>query len=138
CSDRDRGHERNGEGRRRRHLLQSGVRRLTDSRLSTLDSRLSTTDSRLSTTDSRLPTLVTQPSAFTHGLVVFRLAVSAAAGLLAAAVNLVHGRPRAPLGLAFGHAALLVPFFDVLRLTLFLLGVLLLAAAWHNHLHFSL
>src|SRR5436190_21561041 len=58
--------------------------------------------------------------------------MSTAARLLSAAVDLVHRRPCAPLGLALGQPALLVPFFDVLRLTLLFVGVLLLASAWHN------
>src|SRR5690348_13010944 len=93
---RDRGRQRDGESGGRRHLLQPGVRSTA---------------------------LVTIPSALAHRLMILRLAVPAAAGFFAAAVNLVHRRPRAPLRFALGDAALLVSFFDVFGLTLLFVGV---------------
>src|SRR5438270_10958775 len=72
------------------------------------------------------------PAALAHRLVIFGLAVSAAARLLAAAVDLVHGRPRAPFSFVARQAAFFVAFFDVLGLPLLLVGVLALVAAWHT------
>jgi hypothetical protein len=61
--------------------------------------------------------------------VIFRLAVAAAARLFAAAMDFVDRRPRTPLCLVLGDAALFVSFFDVLGLTLFFLGVFGLVAS---------
>jgi hypothetical protein len=65
---------------------------------------------------------------------VFGFAVSAPARLLAAAMHLVHGCPRAPLGFALWNPALLVPLLNVLSLSLLFVGIFLFAAAWHNQL----
>src|ERR687888_2556565 len=60
--------------------------------------------------------------------------MSATAGLLAAAVHLVHRRPGPPFGFVFRNAALFVPFFDMLGLTLLLVAVFALVSAWHMSL----
>src|SRR5262249_34869215 len=65
-------------------------------------------------------------SAAPHRLVVLGLAVSAAARLLAAAVDGVDGRPGAPLRLVLRDPALLVALLDVLGLALLLVRVLAL------------
>src|SRR5687767_13659835 len=63
-------------------------------------------------------------------LLVLGLA-AAAAGLLAAAVDRVDGRPRAALGLAGADSAFLVALGDVLGLALLLVGVFRLVSSGH-------
>src|SRR6266550_798440 len=75
---------------------------------------------------------MTLSPALSHRLVVLRLAVAAAPRFLASAMDLVHGRPRAALGLFFGHATLFVPLFDVFCLTLFFVCVFALVASRHD------
>jgi hypothetical protein len=64
--------------------------------------------------------------------VVLRFAVPSSAGLFAAAVDLVNGRPGSSLRLVRRHAALLVTFLDVLGLPLFLVCVFGFVTAWHR------
>src|ERR1051326_5056632 len=71
-------------------------------------------------------------AALPHGLVIFRLAVTTAAALLAAAVDFVHGRPRATFCFALGNAAFLVALLDVALLTLFFVRVLALVPSRHE------
>src|SRR5258706_1132573 len=73
-------------------------------------------------------------AAFPHRFMIFRFAVSAAAGLLAAVVDLVDCRPRAPLRFVFRNAVLDVPFFDMLGLPLLFIRVLALVALRHDRL----
>jgi hypothetical protein len=63
---------------------------------------------------------------------VFGLAVSAAARLFAAFVNLVDGRPGAAFRLVLGHAAALVTFLDVFGLPFLLFGILRFVASGHD------
>jgi hypothetical protein len=56
---------------------------------------------------------------------------AAGAAFLAAARFLVDGRPGAPLGFAFRHAAFLVALLDMARLALLLAGVTRFAALRH-------
>jgi hypothetical protein len=65
---------------------------------------------------------------------VFRFSVSPAAGLFAAFVDLVDGRPGPAFGLAAREAALLITFLDVLGLTFFLVGIFRFVAAGHENL----
>jgi hypothetical protein len=64
--------------------------------------------------------------------VVFRLAISAAAGLLASPVDLVDRRPRAPFGFLLRHTALCVSLLDMLCLTLLFVRVFFFAASRHG------
>src|SRR6266540_914372 len=66
-----------------------------------------------------------------HRLVILGFPVAAAARFLAAVVDLVHGRPGAPLRLVFWQASLFVAFLDVFRLTFLLAGVVAFVSAWH-------
>src|SRR5450631_950733 len=75
-------------------------------------------------------------SAHAAGLLVLRLA-AAGSTFLAAARGLVDSRPRAPLGLILGNAAILVSFLDVLGLALLLSGMALLASTRHHRLLLS-
>jgi hypothetical protein len=75
---------------------------------------------------------VTVAAALAHRLVVFGLAVTAAAGLLAAAVDLVDGCPGAPFSFVGGEAAFLVAFLDMLSLAFLVVGVFALVAARHG------
>jgi hypothetical protein len=74
-------------------------------------------------------------SAFPHRIMIFRLAISSAAWLLATAMHLVHSCPRSALSLLVGHAAFLVAFLDVLGLPLLLIRVFGFVPAWHPILH---
>ena len=49
-----------------------------------------------------------------------------------AAVIFIYRSPGAGFGFLFGHAALLVAFFDVLGLTLLFVSVLRLISLWHG------
>src|SRR5512140_3378220 len=62
-------------------------------------------------------------AALTLGRVVFRLAITAATGLLTAVVRRVHRRPRAPLRLVLRDATALVALLDMRFLPLLLVGV---------------
>ena len=64
-------------------------------------------------------------------LMVFGMAVAATAVLLASAMYLVHGRPRASFSFRLGHAAFLVPFLDVLSLPFLFVRVLGFASSRH-------
>jgi hypothetical protein len=64
--------------------------------------------------------------------VVLGLAISAASRFLAAAVNLVDCRPGAAFRLAFRQTAFTVALFDVLSLTLLLVGVFVLVTLRHR------
>src|SRR4051812_3633401 len=69
-------------------------------------------------------------AALAFGLVVLCLA-PAGARLLSAVRRGVHGRPRAALSLAFGHTAVLVALFNVLRLPFLLVRVGALVSSRH-------
>jgi hypothetical protein len=70
-------------------------------------------------------------AALSHWLVVFGLAVTAPAGLLAAAMNGVNGCPGAPFSLVFGYAAFFVSFLNVLSLPLLLVRVFVFVTSRH-------
>ena len=61
-----------------------------------------------------------------------RLLASSRSALLSAAGFLVHGGPGAPLRLTARDATLLIPFLDMLRLTLLLARIRGLIPAWHD------
>jgi hypothetical protein len=69
-----------------------------------------------------------------HGLVILGLPVTTAARFLTAAMNFVDSGPGAALSLVFRHAPALVAFFNVLRLSFFLVGVFRFVPAWHLNL----
>ena len=71
-------------------------------------------------------------AALAHRLVILGLAVSAAAGLLPAVVDLVHRRPRAALGFVVRKPACFVALFDVLGLALLLVRVFALVSLRHR------
>src|SRR5947209_3335058 len=71
-------------------------------------------------------------TALLRGRLVLLLAAARTALLLAASRRLVDRGPRAPLGLALRHAALLVTFFDVFGLALLLLRVLPFVSPRHS------
>jgi hypothetical protein len=54
------------------------------------------------------------------------------AALFPAAVDLIHGRPGAALGLAASDAAFFVTFLDVFRFALLLVRIFGFASSWHG------
>ena len=78
----------------------------------------------------RLPYLqVCRPFATAHGSPALPRPTTA---LLPAASLLVHRRPGPPLSFILGNAPLFVAFLDVLSLSLLLICVSGLIAAWHR------
>src|SRR5678816_3553510 len=70
-------------------------------------------------------------AALPHWLVILRFPISSTTGLLAATVDLVHGRPGAPLCFVLRYAAVFVALLNVLGLPLFLVCVFGFVPAWH-------
>src|SRR6266404_4154248 len=70
-------------------------------------------------------------SALSHRLMIFWLAVAAAARLFTTLVDFVDGRPCAPFSFVLRYAALFITLFDMIRLPLLFTCVLLFVALWH-------
>src|SRR6476619_822119 len=77
-------------------------------------------------------------TALSHRLMIFTTAVASAAGLLTAMMDGVNGRPGATFSFIFGHATLLVSFFDVTRLPFLFVRVFVLVTSWHFHPSFMI
>ena len=70
-------------------------------------------------------------SAFSHRLVILRLAITTAARFFTAVVNRIDGRPRSTFSFLFGHATFFITFFDVASLSFFFVSVFVFVTSWY-------